>query len=52
MMKNINKVEPYESYPNSDLIMKNGVLLPVHHGLTDEMFNKFESTVETFIDRY
>ena len=30
--------------------MKNGVLLPVHHGLTDEMFVRLHKTIEDFID--
>ena len=29
--------------PNSDNIMRNGVLLPLHHGLTEEMLARFRS---------
>ena len=36
-------------YPNSDAIMERGVLLPLHHGLTDNMFDRFQSTVNSFI---
>lgn len=50
--KNIEKVTSNDGYPNSDRIMRNGVLLPVHHGLTEEMFEKFETTVRKFVDQF
>ncbi len=37
---------------NADNVMKNGVLLPVHHGLTDEMFVRLHKTIEDFIKSY
>lgn len=37
-------------FVNADNVMKNGVLLPVHHGLTDEMFVRLHKTIEDFID--
>ena len=49
MCKNIKKRELEEGYPNADAIMERGVLLPVHHGLTDEMFNKLHITIDSFI---
>lgn len=39
-------------YPNSDAIMKRGVLLPLHHGLTEEMFNRFHTTIDEFVSKY
>lgn len=36
-------------YPNSDNVMRNGVLLPVHHGMTDGMFLRLHETIEEFI---
>ncbi len=36
-------------YENADNVMARGVLLPVHHGLTDEMLTKVWSTIEKFI---
>tara|TARA_B100001123_G_C15271465_1_gene1010481 strand:+ start:605 stop:1807 length:1203 start_codon:yes stop_codon:yes gene_type:complete len=36
-------------YPNSDKVMMNGVLLPVHHGLTESMFQRFHDTIDEFI---
>ncbi|MAV94345.1 MAG: NarL family transcriptional regulator [Euryarchaeota archaeon] len=49
MCKDIKKIISNEGYPNADNVMKNGVLLPLHHGLTEEMFFRFQETVEQFI---
>lgn len=49
---NINKVVVKEGYPNADYVMRNGILLPLHHGLTDEMFNKLHNTIELFLDKF
>lgn len=35
--------------PNADRIMRSGVLLPVHHGLTDPMFDRLHATIDEFI---
>lgn len=48
----INKVVIDEGYPNSDYVMRNGVLLPLHHGLTEEMFEKLHATIELFLEKY
>ena len=37
--------------PNADDVMKYGVLLPVHHGLTEEMFERLHSTIQEFINK-
>ena len=37
-------------FKNADNIMKNGVLLPLHHGLTDEMFERLHKTIEDFLE--
>ena len=39
-------------YPNSDNVMRNGILLPVHHGLTEEMFDRFYFSIEKFINKF
>ena len=36
-------------FVNADNVMKNGVLLPVHHGLTEEMFTRLHNTIDEFI---
>jgi CDP-6-deoxy-D-xylo-4-hexulose-3-dehydrase len=47
--KNINKKLAPEGYQNADQIMRGGMLLACHHGLTDEMLNHVHSSIEEFI---
>ena len=49
---NINKVVVDEGYPNADYVMRNGILLPLHHGLTDEMFDKLHTVIDLFLEKY
>jgi CDP-4-dehydro-6-deoxyglucose reductase, E1 len=49
MAQGIPKVVREEGYPNADAIMERGVLLPVHHGMTDEMFNRLHANIDEFI---
>ena len=48
MCSNINKIIKKDGYPNADLIMKNGVLLPLHHGMTEKMFRRLHEKVIQF----
>ena len=52
MMKGIQSISRIEGYPNADEVMKRGVLLPLHHGMTDSMFDRFFSCVEDFLKLY
>jgi CDP-4-dehydro-6-deoxyglucose reductase, E1 len=38
--------------PNADRVMKSGILLPVHHGLTIKMFERFHYSIDEFISGY
>lgn len=38
--------------PNADNVMRYGILLPVHHGLTEEMFERFYSSIDQFIKKF
>ena len=49
MCKNIEKKVMSSGYPNADNIMERGVLLPLHHGLTEDMFSRLHETIEEFI---
>ncbi|MDB9997877.1 aminotransferase class I/II-fold pyridoxal phosphate-dependent enzyme [bacterium] len=49
MCKDIKMRVSENGYKNSDAVMKNGVLLPVHHGLSESMFKRFGETVDDFI---
>ena len=51
-MIDINKIVLDEGYPVADYVMRNGILLPLHHGLSEEMFNKLHSTIELFLEKY
>jgi CDP-4-dehydro-6-deoxyglucose reductase, E1 len=37
---------------NADRVMEKGVLLPVHHGMTDSMFQRLHSLVTDFVSRF
>ena len=38
--------------PNADEVMKSGILLPIHHGLTNEMFKRLHTTIDEFISKF
>lgn len=52
MTRNIEKRVRLAGYPNSDAVMERGVLLPLHHGLTESMFSRFQDTVDAFVAQY
>ncbi len=52
MCKDIEKKVLKNGYPEADFVMASGVLLPVHHGMTESMFDRFHSTVEEFIAKF
>ncbi len=52
MCRNIEKRVMPEGYPNADNIMERGVLLPLHHGLTEEMFLRLHETIHEFLCQY
>jgi len=38
--------------PNADNVMRYGILLPIHHGLTEEMFERFYFSINEFINKF
>ena len=52
MCKDINFKVVNGGCPNSDDVMRSGILLPVHHGLTEEMFKRLHSTIDQFINNF
>ena len=52
MTKDITKVVRDSGYPNADAVMQRGVLLPLHHGLTNDMFERFHQVVNEFVLKY
>ena len=41
-----------KGYPNADTVMERGVLLPLHHGLTDAMFERLHKTIAEFVESF
>ena len=52
MCSQIKKKVLEEGYPAADRVMKHGVLLPLHHGMTSGMFARFHDTVRKFVELY
>ncbi len=52
MMKGVKYKTTDQGYPNSDAVMERGVLLPIHHGLTDKMFERLHKTIDEFIENF
>jgi CDP-6-deoxy-D-xylo-4-hexulose-3-dehydrase len=52
MCKNIKKKVMSSGYRNADNVMKQGVLLPLHHGLTEEMFSRLHETIDEFLRKH
>ena len=52
MTKNIEKRITSEGLSNSDSIMERGVLLPLHHGMKNEMFDRLHNVISEFLNNY
>ena len=39
-------------YPEADKVMKNGILIACHHGLTSLMINHVQKSIELFINKF
>jgi CDP-6-deoxy-D-xylo-4-hexulose-3-dehydrase len=52
MMLGCDKRVRESGYPNADAVMRRGVLLPLHHGLTESMFSRFQAVVNEFVSQY
>ena len=52
MMLDLNYKKSNKGYPNADAVMERGVLLPLHHAMTYEMFQRLHSTIEKFLRKY
>ncbi len=47
--KKIKRIETKGGYPESDNVMKNGILIACHHGLNKKMIKHIHNTVKNFI---
>ncbi len=50
--KKIKKRISPEGYPVADRVMKNGILLACHHGLTEKMFEHLYNSLTEFFKKY
>jgi len=50
--KHITRRESENGYPNADQVMRGGILLGCHHGLTAEMMTHIHTTFEAFAKHY
>ena len=48
--KNIKMKKDKKGYPEADKVMKNGILLACHHGLTNQMIQHIHKSIKEFIN--
>ncbi len=52
MMKGVSFKKTDQGLKNSDQIMQRGVLLPLHHGMTNKMFDILHEKIKVFLNSY
>ena len=52
MMKNKKFIVSKKGFENSNAVMERGVLLPLHHGMTNEMFDKLHNLINDFVKKF
>ena len=50
--KDIKCVGSAEDFVNADRVMRGGILLALHHGLTNAMLSHVHSSIEEFIEQF
>jgi CDP-6-deoxy-D-xylo-4-hexulose-3-dehydrase len=50
--KNIKAKKNRNGYPEADRVMKNGILIACHHGLTKKMMKHIHNSIDEFILKY
>ena len=50
--KNIKAKKDKAGYPEADRVMKNGILIACHHGLTKKMMSHIHKSIDEFMLRY
>lgn len=50
--KDINCVKSKDGYSNADNVMRGGILLACHHGLTDKMLEHIRKSFKRFAEKY
>ena len=50
--KNIKAKKNKNGYPEADNVMRNGILIACHHGLTNKMINHIHGSIDEFMKKY
>ena len=50
--KNIKAKKEKKGYPEADKVMKNGILIACHHGLTNKMIKHIHKSIDEFMLKY
>jgi len=50
--KNVRMKKSNKGYPEADKVMKNGILLACHHGLSKKMIKHIHESIELFLKKY
>ena len=50
--KNIKSKKDNKGYPESDKVMRNGILIACHHGLTKKMIKHIHKSIDEFMSKY
>ena len=51
-IKNIRAKKNNKGYPEADKVMRNGILIACHQGLTKKMINHIHKSIEEFMSKY
>ena len=50
--KNIKAKKNKKGYPEADKVMRNGILIACHHGLTKKMIKHIHDSIDKFVSKY
>ena len=50
--KNITCIGKADDFVNADRVMRGGILLALHHGLTDEMNEHIHNSISEFLSQF
>ena len=50
-IQNIKARKDKSGYPEADKVMRNGILIACHHGLSKKMLNHIHRSIEVFIKK-
>ncbi len=51
-LREIKMKKDKNGYPEADKVMRNGILIACHHGLTNPMIEHIQKSIDLFIYKY